>query len=74
LDFSLSVNYLSGGGVNANHSVLTFSPSLAPKTKTGNGKGNPGREWNFCPGKEAEIALFLQMTRIKNIEKIFEAN
>ena len=66
MGFSLSVHYFSGGGVNANHSVLTCSPSSAPKNKTGDGKGNPDREWNFCPGKEAEIALFLQMTRIRN--------
>ena len=43
---------------------------LGPQKQNRNGKGNPDCEWNFCPGKEAEIALFLQMTRIRNIGKI----
>ena len=33
------------------------SPSLAYINKTGNGEGNRDGEWNFCPGKEADVAL-----------------
>ena len=28
----------------------------------------------FCRRKEADVALFLQVTRITNISKIYEAN
>ena len=51
-----------------------------PKNKTENdsrllknNEGNRNAEWNFCRGKEADIGLFLQVTRIRS-EKIFEAN
>ena len=50
------------------------SPSLARKTKTENGEGNRDGEWSFCQGKEVDIALFLQVTRIRKVRKIFEAN
>ena len=30
--------------------------------------------WIFCRGKEAEVALLLQVTRIRKIVKICEAN
>ena len=33
---------------------------------------NRDDEWNFCWGQEADIALFLQETRIKKIIKSFE--
>ena len=33
------------------------SPGLAYINKTGNGEGNRDGEWNFCPGKEADVAL-----------------
>ena len=35
---------------------------------------NRDDEWNFCRGQEADIALFLQETRIKKIIKSFEEN
>ena len=58
-DFGLScsVNHLSGGRVNANPNVWMHLPSLAYINKTGNGEGNCDGEWNFCPGKEADIVL-----------------
>ena len=75
-----SVNHLSGGGVNPNHNA-TRSPILARQNKTQhdsrllkNSEGNRDNEWNFCRGQEADIALFLQETRIRNIRKIFEEN
>ena len=36
--------------------------------------GNHDEEWTFCQGREADIALFLQETRIRKIRKIFEEN
>ena len=41
-------------------------PAWPAKTKTENGEGNRDGEWSFCQGKEVDIALFLQVTRIKN--------
>ena len=35
-------------------------------------KQNCNDEWTFCRGQEADIALFLQETRIRKIRKIFE--
>ena len=35
-------------------------------------KQNCNDEWTFCLGQEADIALFLQETRIRKIRKIFE--
>ena len=52
----LVFSHLSGGGVNANHNVSARSPSLARKNKTENGGGNRDVAWNFCRGKEADIA------------------
>ena len=59
----------------------THSPSLARKNKTENdtrllknSEGNRNDEWTFYPGQEADIALFLQGTRIRKIRKIFEEN
>ena len=67
-----------GGGVNANHSA-THSPSLARKNEIDNDpkllKNSEGKredEWNFCWGQEADIALFLQEIKIRNIIKSFE--
>ena len=37
-------------------------------------QGNCDGEWIFCWKKEAGIALFLQVTRIRKIKKICEAN
>ena len=39
-----------------------------------NSEGNRHDEWNFCREQEADIALFLQETIIRNIRKIFEEN
>ena len=62
------------GGVNANHNA-----QLGPQNKTEddsrllkNSKGNCDDEGTFCRGQEADIALFLQETRIRKIRKIFE--
>ena len=75
--FFCSVNHLSGGEVNANHNA-THSPSLARKNKTENDsrllKNSKGNEWTFFQGQQADIALFLQETRIRKIRKIFEEN
>ena len=71
---------MSEGGVNANHNP-THSPSLARKNKIENdpkllknSEENRDDEWNFCWAQEAEIALFLQDTRIRKIIKSFEEN
>ena len=51
-------------------------PAWSTKTKLRiNGEGNRDGEWNFCRGKEADIiALFLQVTRIRQLRKISQAN
>ena len=36
-----------------------------------NGEGNRHGEWNFCRRKEADIALFFQVTRLRKIRKMF---
>ena len=41
----------------------------ARKNKTENGEENRDGEWNFCRRKEADIALFLQVTRLRKIRK-----
>ena len=66
--FFCSVNHFSGGGVNASHNAIRL-PSLACKNKTENGEGNRHGDWNFCQKKEEDIALFLQVTRIRTIRK-----
>ena len=73
--FFCSINHLSGGGVNANHNAM-HSPSLAFKNVIENdpkllkiSEGNRNNGWNFCWGQEADIALFLQETRIRKIIK-----
>ena len=67
--FFCSVNYLSGGGINANHNAK-HSPCLACKNKTENdsrllknSEGNGDDERTFCRGQE---------TRIRMIRKIFQ--
>ena len=59
--------------------IATHLSSLACKNKTENdsrllknSEGNCDDEWFFCQGQEADIALFLQETRIRKIRKIFE--
>ena len=43
-------------------------PAWPTKTKLRiNGKGNRDGEWNFCRRREADMALFLQVTRIRKI-------
>ena len=51
-------------------------PAWCTKTKLRiNGEGNRDDEWTFCRGKEADIALFLQVTtRIRQLRKILETN
>ena len=50
------------------HPVL---PENDPKLLK-NSEGNHDDEWNFFRGQEADIALFLQETRIRKIIKSFE--
>ena len=57
------------------------SLSLACKNKIENdpkllkkSAGNRDDEWNFCRGQEADIALFLQETRIRKVIKSLEEN
>ena len=73
--FFCSVNHFSEGGVNANHNV-TCLPSLAENDSRllKNSEGNRYGEWILCRRKEADVALFLQVTRMRNIIKICEAN
>ena len=73
--FFCSVNHLSEGGVNANHNV-TCSPSLAENDSRllKNSEGNRDGEWIFCRRKVADVALFSQVTRMRNIIKICKAN
>jgi len=55
---------------------VTCLPSLAENDSRllKNSQGNRDGEWIFCRRKEAEVALFLQVTRIRKIIKICEAN
>jgi len=73
--FFCSVNHFSEGRVKANH-IVTSSPSLAENDSRliRNSKGNRDGEWIFCRRKEADVALFLQFTRIGKIRKNREAN
>ena len=49
-------------------------PVWPAKKKTENGDGNRDGKWNFCRVKKADVTLFLQMTRVRKIKLIFEAN
>ena len=73
--FFCSVNNFSEGGVNANHDAMC-SPSLAENDSRllKNSEGNRYGEWIFCRRKEADVALFLQLTRMRKILKICKAN
>ena len=80
LRMGFSVPSITWVGVNANHNA-THSPSLDHKNKIvkdakllKNSEGNRHDEWNFCWGQEADIALFLQETRIEKVIKSFEEN
>ena len=44
------------------------------KTIKTNGKGNRDGEWIFCLMKEADVALFLQVTRVRHIRNKCVAN
>ena len=70
--FVCSVNHLiSEGGVNANHNV-TCAPSLAENDSTLLTIGK--KIAMVSTEEEADVALFLQVTRIRKIIKICEAN
>ena len=73
--FFCSINNFGEGGVDANHDV-TCSPSLAENDSRllKNSEGNCDGEWIFCQRKEADVALFLQVTRMRKILKICKAN
>ena len=72
--FFCSVNHLSEGEVKANHNVTP--PSLAKNDSRllKHSEGNRDGEWIFCRRKEADVALLLQVTGIRKITKICEAN
>ena len=67
--FFCSVNHFDEGGIKANHNV-TSSPSLAENDS----RLLKNNEGIFCQRKEADVALFLLVTRIRKIRKICEAN
>ena len=73
--FFCPVNHCSEGRINANHNV-TCSPNLAENDSRllKYSEGNRDSEWIFRHRKEADVALLLQMTRIRKIRKICEAN
>ena len=73
--FFCPVNHCSEGGINANHNV-TRSPNLAENDSRllKYSEGNRDSEWIFRHRKEEDVALLLQMTRIRKIRKICEAN
>ena len=56
--------------------TITCSPSLAENDSRlfKNSEGNCDGEQIFCQRKEADVALLLQVTRIRKIRKICEAN
>ena len=62
--FFCSINQFSEGGVKANHSVMSSSSLAENDSRLKNSKGNRYGEWIFCRRKEADVALFLQVTRI----------
>ena len=69
------MNHFSEGGVNANHNV-TCTSSLADNDSRllKRSEGNHNGEWIFCRRKEADVALFLQVRRMRKIIKICKAN
>ena len=73
--FFCSVNHFSESGVSVNHNV-TCSPSLAENDSRllKNSEGNGDGEWVFCRRKAADVALFLQVTRLRKTIKICKAN
>ena len=73
--FFCSINHFIEGGVYVNHSVMCLS-SLAENDSRllKNSKGNRDGERTFYQRKEADVSLFLQVTRIRKVRKIWEAN
>ena len=73
--FFCSMNHFSEGGVNANHNV-TCTSSLADNDSRllKRSEGNHNGEWIFCRRKEADVALFLRVRRMRKIIKICKAN
>ena len=69
--FFCSVNHFSEGGVYTNHSV-TCSSSLAENDSRllKNSEGNHDGERIIYQKKEADVAFFLQVTRIRKVRKI----
>ena len=69
------MNHFSESRVNTNHNV-TCAPSLAENDSRllKNSEGNRDGESIFCRRKEADDALFLQVTSMRKIIKICEAN
>ena len=61
--------------VNANQTV-TRTPSLAENDSRllKNSEVNRDDKWIFCRRKEADVGLFLQVTRIRKIRKMCESN
>ena len=73
--FFCSVNHFGEGGVHANHNA-TCSPSLTENdSRLLKNSERKSRWWLvFCRGKEADVASFLQVAKIRNIRKICEAD
>ena len=69
-----SVNHFSEGRVNTNHNNVLSSLAENDSTLFKNSEGNCDGEQIFCQRKEADVALLLQVTRIRKIRKICEAN
>ena len=73
LGFFCYVNHFSKGGVNANH-IITSCLAKNDFRRLKNSEGNHDGGWIFCRRKEADVALFLQVTRMRKIIKICKAN
>ena len=76
LGFSVpKIVLVKAGLMPAIHNV-TCSPSLAENDfrLIKNSEGNRDGGWIFCRRKEADVVLFLQVTRMRKIIKICKAN
>ena len=75
LGFSVPSIILVKAGLMQKNNV-TCSASLAENDSRllKNSEGNRDGEWIFCRRKEADVALFLHVTRMRKITKICEAN
>ena len=73
--FFCSINHFIEGGVYVNHSVMCLSSLVENDSRLlKNSKGNRDGERTFYQRKEADVSLFLQVTRIRKVRKIWEAN